>query len=180
VTSARVTTLGFAIEGAAPFWGRFAAARDPLAAAAAEFVGARNPRLPRLDRTTLAALVAAHLAQSEGGVPAALLLVAEDGSAAADRAYWATARERGGVEASPTLFAATLPSAVAGELAMTFALRGPCLVVAGRGALDGDDGGFAGREALGRGPCLCVRLGGREGEASARLGRPARSGRADG
>jgi hypothetical protein len=179
VTSARVTTPGFALDGAAPSWGRFAGARDPLAAAAGGLVGARNPRLERLDRPTLSALVAAHLVQREGCVPDALLVAVDEGSAAADRVYWATARACGGAYASPMLFTATLPSAVAGELAMTFGLRGPCVVVTGPGAFVGGADAVMGRAALGVGPCLVVHLTGwdadGDGEASAFLERGPRA-----
>jgi len=168
VTSARVTGDGFSVNGAAPSWGRFAAAEDPLVAAVRSFVGDRNPRLPRLDRQTLCALVAAHLVLDGGAASAELVVAVEEGSAAADRAYWATARERDGADASPTLFAATLPSAVAGELAMTFELRGPCVVFAGGGAFEAPRGRFAGG-----GPRLHVRLrgwgAGEVGEAVADL-----------
>jgi hypothetical protein len=57
----------------------------------------------------------------------------EGGSAAADRAYWETAATAGGAYASPALFAATLPSAAAAEVAAAFGLVGPCVVVTGRG-----------------------------------------------
>ena len=157
MTSARVTVHGLAKGGGVPSWGRHAAASDPLAAWALELVGARNQRLPRLDRPALSALVAAQLVMEDGAAPGALVVAVEDGSAAADRAYWATARERGGAEASPTRFAATLPSAVAGELAMTFALRGPCIVVAGAGAFDAPLLRAAGAAS---GGCLHVRLRG--------------------
>jgi hypothetical protein len=179
VTSARVTAQGFALGGAAPSWGRFGGGRDPLAAAAGGLVGARNPRLERLDRPTLSALVAAHLVQREGGAPDALLVAVDEGSAAADRAYWATARAHGGAHASPMLFTATLPSAVAGELAMTFGLRGPCVVLTGPGAFVGGVDAVAGRAALGGGPCLIVHLTGWDadgaGEASAFLERSPRT-----
>jgi hypothetical protein len=172
VTSVHVTARGIAVDGAAPSWGRFADERDPLVASARAFVGARNERLPRLGRSTLSALVAVHLVLEGGGAPAALIVSVDDGSAAADRAFWATAGDRGGAGASPTLFAATLPSAVAGELAATFAFRGPCIVVAGAGASDGPrvraGGGDDGR-------CLHVRLSdwdaGPDGEAFAVLER---------
>lgn len=155
MTTARVTAEGFSVDGATPSWGRFAAADDPLEAAVRAFVGDRNPRLPRLDRRTLCALVAAHLVLERGAESAALVVAVEEGSAAADRAYWSTARERDGADASPSLFAATLPSAVAGELAMTFELRGPCVVFAGGGAFEAPLGRFAGG-----GPRLHVRLRG--------------------
>jgi len=168
MTTARVTIDGFATGEASPSWGRFADAADPLAAAATAFVGAKSPRLPRLDRPTLAALVAAHLALEGAAAPASLVVAVEEGSAAADRAFWATARGKGGVEASPMLFAATLPSAVAGELAMTFALRGPCVVVAGPAS-----GGAASALAVPE-PCLRVRLRGWDGggDAFAEVGTP--------
>jgi hypothetical protein len=132
----RVDRRGIDIDGVARGWNPFDRERDPLAAAARAFVGARNPRLPRLSRASTAALVAAHLALDGALAPHMLVVAVADGAADADRAYWKTARPREGREASPILFAATLPSAVAGELAMTFGLGGPCLVFAGRDARD--------------------------------------------
>ncbi len=142
MTRVVVTARGFAVNGAAPGWGPFDGAHDPLVAAARAFVGARNHRLARLDRRALSALVAAHLALDDGAVPDSLFVAVAEGSEAADRAFWETARRRGGLEASPVLFAATLPSAVAGELAITFGLRGPCVVLAE--AFDGPPSASAG------------------------------------
>ncbi len=174
MTTARVTPLGFSVGGAQAGWGAYAGERDPLAACAAALVGARNLRLPRLDRSMLAALVVADLVLAGSEPPAVLVVEVEDGSAARDRAYWATARGRGGADASPTLFAATLPSAVAGEIAMTFGLRGPCVVLAGTADPDVPPGAGAARADPGRGRrCLRVRLLGWDsadgGEASATL-----------
>lgn len=157
VNEVLVTPRGLSLDGAEPHWTPFAESGDPLVECARAFVAARNPRLPRLDRATLSALVAVHLLLEDGADPGALFVAADDGCAAADRAYWTAARSRGGADASPLLFASTLPSAVAGEIAMTFALRGPCVVVAGAGATSvpairtrrGDDR-----------PCLHVRVRG--------------------
>jgi hypothetical protein len=152
---------------------------ESLAAAAQQFLGARNPRLARLDRPTLAALIAAHvvLAPFPGlelpPRPETLLVLAHEGSASADRAFWRTARDSGGAGASPQLFAATLPSAVAGELAMTFGLRGPCIVLAAPTATE------ARRNLapiVAAGPCLVVEIRGWDadgrGEVAARLAVP--------
>lgn len=170
MTRVVVTSNGFSVDGAAAGWGPFAHEPDPLAAAARALVGKRCPRMPRLDRPTLAALVAAHRA-TEGGPRAVTMLVAvEEGSSMADRAYWLTARDRGGLDASPLAFAATLPSAVAGELAMTFGLDGPSLVLAGAGAFETSVQAVPMAEG---GPCLFVRLrgwdGAGDGEAAAAL-----------
>jgi len=95
-------------------------------------------RLPRLDAGTRLALLAVSRAASSGvpirdAASVLLWLAVEEGSADADRAYWATAAPSGGAYASPALFAATLPSAVAAEVASGFGLLGPCVVVTGRG-----------------------------------------------
>jgi hypothetical protein len=176
VTSVWITQHGFAADGATASWGRFAGAADPLAASATALLGALNPRLARLDRATLSALVAASLLLERGAHPAALFVAVEDGSASADRAFWATARIRGGADASPTLFAATLPSAVAGELAMTFGLRGPCVVTSGSGSFDAPRVFVPG---IGAGTRLHVRMRGWEtrdgGETHATLEWPPRA-----
>lgn len=95
---------------------------------------------PRLDGISRAAAVAAHVALTAavsalGKRPPddRILLWATmpDGSAAADRSYWETAADAGGALASPQRFVATLPSSVAGDVALTLGLHGPCVVIPG-------------------------------------------------
>lgn len=164
---AEVSARGISVDGSAPTWGAFAQCRDPLAAAAEEVAASRNPRLSRLDRPTLAALVATHFVLGpRDAQPVAVVLDAQDGSPVADRAYWETARGRGGAGASPSLFVATLPSAVAGEIALTFGLRCAFVVFAGAGSAEALIAAAAGiGAAAGGGPRLEVRLSGWRGAA---------------
>ena len=111
-----------------------------VAAVCASLLGAHADRTQRLDVRARAALVAARVALD--GIasarrtpatlrPAFLWVAAEDGCGAADRAFWATAEDAGGVHASPQRFVATLPSSVAGEIALILGLRGPSIVTTG-------------------------------------------------
>ncbi len=96
-------------------------------------------RMGPADRAALAAAHAALASPAAEGLPRDRLLLwvaAEDGSAAADREFWRGAAAEGGRYASPALFAATLPSFLAGDLAIALGLTGPVLVQAGRGARD--------------------------------------------
>jgi hypothetical protein len=171
-------------------WGSHSGARDPLVAAVVGRLGARNPRLARLERRGLAALLATDLvlaAAPPGLDPGELevTVVLGDGEPGADVDFWRTACAHGGAHASPMLFASTLPSAVGGELAMTFGLTGPVLVVVadgdaaglgGAGGLGGLGGLARGAGGAGTGPALDVCLlgwsGGATGSAVAWL-RPA-------
>lgn len=110
------------------------------------FRGARRPGFHRMGPRTVAAVLAASGALEEAGfagIPEegtdrVFLWVATDrGSEDADGAFWETAREEGGSLASPALFADTLPSALAGEVARALGLTGPAMVTAGRGAVEG-------------------------------------------
>jgi 3-oxoacyl-(acyl-carrier-protein) synthase len=103
-------------------------------------VSGLGDRLVRLDATSRAAVIAAHVALSAATAalrvaPPAdrvfLWVTMPDGSAAADRDYWVTACDSGGAHASPQRFVATLPSAVAGDLTIALGLRGPAIVTAG-------------------------------------------------
>ncbi len=109
------------------------------------FHGARRPPFHRMGPRTLAAVLAASGALEaagctgipEEGTERVFLWVATDrGSEDADGAYWETARDEGGCLASPALFADTLPSALAGEVARALGLTGPALVTAGTGAVE--------------------------------------------
>jgi 3-oxoacyl-(acyl-carrier-protein) synthase len=90
-------------------------------------------------RCRVAALAAAVALEESGfgeipaeGTDRVFLWVAtENGSAEADAAFWETARDEGGLLASPALFAATLPSSLAGEVARVLGLAGPAMVTAG-------------------------------------------------
>ncbi len=76
-----------------------------------------------------AALRAAALGSPDGTV--FLVVAMERGSERDDRAYWRTVTAHGDALASPAGFTATLPSAIAGEIAAAHRLTGPCLVFSG-------------------------------------------------
>jgi 3-oxoacyl-(acyl-carrier-protein) synthase len=159
VTRVLVTPAGWSRDGSPCRWRQFADSEDPLKAAVAAFVGARNPRLARLDRAAHSALLAAHVATYRAPVPDSLVVAVEEGCDGPDGAFWETARSGGGAGASPVLFTATLPSALAGEIAMTFGLRGPSLVF-GRPAPSSAEVA----DLVFRGVCLEVRLRGWDGD----------------
>ncbi len=104
--------------------------------------GLRSGRLPPALVTESASLCAvqALLVEAESaGRPVdrsslLLWLVTESGSEDADRAFWESAVEAGGAVASPLGFAATLPSAIAGEVTRVLGLTGPAVVVVEPGA----------------------------------------------
>jgi len=93
-----------------------------------------NPSdLDRLDARTRSAVLAAAAALEKAGNPKRVFLwvATEVGSREADIAFWKTARDDGGLLASPATFAATLPSALAGDVARILGLQGPALVTIG-------------------------------------------------
>lgn len=90
-------------------------------------------RFGRLDRQSqLALLATASLKIDFGEFPrerVAICLTASAGSLATDVNFWSGRNGAGGP--SPTLFAYTLPSAAAGEIAIHYKLTGPNLVLIG-------------------------------------------------
>ncbi len=100
----------------------------------ADLPGARlGPRFGRLDlQSQLALLAVAALKVDFSAFPPdriALCLVASAGSLTTDINFWNGRSGVGGP--SPTLFAYTLPSAAAGEIAIHFRLTGPNLCFVG-------------------------------------------------
>ncbi len=102
--------------------------------------GERGGAIRRMHRRDRAAALAAAVALERSGLDAIppggtdrvfLWVATERGSEEADAAFWGTARDEGGLLASPALFAATLPSSLAGEVARVLGLAGPAMVTAG-------------------------------------------------
>ncbi|MCE9634216.1 MAG: hypothetical protein K8T90_00795 [Planctomycetes bacterium] len=93
---------------------------------------APSARIAILAARTALMLVGADAAVAAGRV--LLRVHAVHGSEDADRAFWRTADPVGGGLASPQRFAATLPSAVAGDVALVLGLRGPAFVTTGPSA----------------------------------------------
>jgi 3-oxoacyl-(acyl-carrier-protein) synthase len=93
-----------------------------------------NPSdLDRLDKRTREAVLAAAAALEKAGNPKRVFLwvATEVGSREADIAFWKSAKDEGGLLASPATFAATLPSALAGDVARILGLSGPAMVTVG-------------------------------------------------
>lgn len=121
-------------------WRRTCTADAALASLVASLTPNDRERLARCTPVARAAVVAARTVLALGGADAAIaadrvLLHVHviDGSAEADRDYWRTADPANGGLASPQRFAATLPSAVAGDVALVLGLRGPAFVTTSRG-----------------------------------------------
>ena len=130
-------------EGGRP-WRRLlppgAAPRTPSSVGAcASLLPACGERISRLEPVSRVAALAAHVAID--GAARALGRRSEDlvvflwvtmtrGCESADRKFWATACDDGAL-ASPQRFVKTLPSAVAGDVALALGLRGPSIVTAG-------------------------------------------------
>ena len=99
--------------------------------------GTRLPRFGRLDRLAqLGLLVACKVVERAGGATlpeaeaaAGVALGTHYGSHLTNELFWRS--QRGPAGPSPALFAYTLPSAAAAEIAMHFGLTGPALTVAG-------------------------------------------------
>jgi 3-oxoacyl-[acyl-carrier-protein] synthase II len=100
--------------------------------------GVRPPRLGRMDRYTQVALLAAHEAFVDAGLhrepqdPQGLGVVLGTGYGCheTDEEYYRGILAGGAGEASPRLFAATLPSTPAGEIAILLSAEGPSLTLA--------------------------------------------------
>ncbi len=110
----------------------------------------RARRLRRMDPPARAATLAAAFALEDAGfapvpdgVSDRVLLWAATarGSEEEDAFFWETTLVADGALASPALFAATLPSAIPGEVARVLGLAGPAVVEAGRSAEESLPGG---------------------------------------
>ncbi len=116
----------------------FAAGPGPLPRVSRrELFDEPDPRFGRLDPFCRTGLAAAVMALRDAGSPPVVtgrigaVVSTAFGTSATDHDYLATTIPDGGAQASPNLFAYTLPNVLLGEVAIRFRLTGPTYVVSG-------------------------------------------------